>query len=217
MQILSRYSDQFIEGLRFLAKLNKAYRKSQPNFAEIGKIILSHKTGELKPAYDELREKLLRPLAENYLDCLGNSTEIANRCHVLSHGFLEIWGGTKIGRDYPLSVTIGNVFYRDENIYNLSKSSLKRILNEGKRLDTSLNVHVWLTWDDMTVVDLSIVSTLVGRGKLAQSEVDSLALIWTEEAPGDYRFEPILVDNDFFNKVDDGHLICPWAIPRSVE
>lgn len=211
LQVSTRYLEQFIDGLRFLTKLDKAYRKMQPDFSVIAENIHSNQTGELREVYDSMREGLLKCAAEDYLNKQGSLSMLANSCHGLSHAFHLIWGSLtknnfEVGSTFPLSVTIGNVFYKNENIYNLSKSSLKRILNEGKHTEKSLDVHVWLTWDDMTVLDLSIISTLIRREKLDRPDDGSLALIWTEDDPGDYWFEPILVDNDFFNKVDSGHL-----------
>lgn len=202
----TKYLDQFVNGLRFLAKINKEYRKTNPDFSDIRDIILSYKTGEVKLSYDKIREDFLKPFSNFFLAKTGTSNEIANNCHSISHSFRETVE-KNYGNAFPLSITIGNVFYKNENIYNLSKSSLKKILNEGVCLDKPLSVHVWLTLDDMTVVDLSIISTLIRRGEVTESEFASLALIWTEENPGDFWFEPILVDNDFFSKVDSGEIV----------
>ena len=206
MNTPTTYLDHFVDALRLLAKVNKEYRKTQPDFVEIRRILMSNKIGDLRPQYEALREKLLRPLAESYLSRLGGHEAIANKCHSLSSGFLATWQQVDTG-DFPLTITIGNVFYKGENIFNLSKSSLKRTLNEGVVTDKALNAHVWLTWDDTTVVDLSIISTLIRREKLVPSNGMPLALIWSDHEPGDYWFEPLLVDNNFFEKVDGGELV----------
>ncbi len=203
----NKYIGQFIDGLRFLVKLNKEYRKTQPDFSQIESVIRSNQSGGMIDSYQDVRNKALQPLADHYLGNLGGPAEIANRCHALSHGFFETWRRTDMGEAFPLAVTIGNVFYRDENIYGLSKSALKKILNEGRRPDKSLDVHVWLTLDDMTVLDLSIISTLITREQLSADDVDSLVLVWSADHPGEYWFEPILVDNDFFNRVEAGELV----------
>lgn len=209
--MVSGYTKHFINALRFLSKIDKSYRKTQPDYLQIEKDISNNKEGDLREEYDSIREELLKPSAEDYLYKQNN--ELANSCHGLSHAFRLVWeslthnSGYNIGTDYPLFVTIGNIYYKNENIYNLSKSSLKKILNEGNATDKTLDVHVWLTWQDMTVVDLSIISTLIRREKMDSPDDGSLALIWTEDNPGDFWFEPILVDNNFFNKVDSGQVI----------
>jgi len=200
------YLAQFVDAIRFLAKVDKAYRKTHPNFDEITRALMSRRTDDLKLKYAARREKLLRPLAETYLSRLDGPEVIANRCHSLSNGFLATWRRVDDGA-YPLAITIGNVFYKGENIFNLSKSSLKSTLNEGIATDKPLNAHVWLTWDDTTVVDLSIISTLIRREKITPSKGMPLALIWSDNEPGDYWFEPLLVDNNFFEKVDGGDLV----------
>ena len=58
--------------------------------------------------------------------------------------------------------------------------------------------------DDLTVIDLSIVPTLVKYGHLPADT--SPVLFWRENAAGDFSFEPLLVDNLFFERIDSGSL-----------
>jgi len=207
MQGKPAYIDLFIDALRFLAKLEKQYRKSEPNFDEFRKALLQNQGDKLKREYETLRSKVLQPLAETYVKRAGAYGEIARACHSVSHGFYETWNRTKFAESFPLTVTIGNVYYKEECIYNVSKSSIKRILNEGNQVATTLDVHVWLTLDDLTVIDLSIISSLIKMGKVDESAVQNPILIWREIEPSDFCFEPLLVDNNFFRKVDSGRTV----------
>ncbi|MDR1007993.1 MAG: hypothetical protein LBL65_05465 [Campylobacteraceae bacterium] len=200
MNTQTTYLNQFVDAFRFLAKLDKAYRKTQPDFDEIKRVFMSNMI-DLKSEYEVLRGKL-RLLANSYLDHFDGPEVFANQCHSLSQEFLDIWQEVELARAFPLTVTIGNIFYKGENIFNISKSSLKRTLNEGMVIDKPLNAHVWLTLDDATVIDLSIISTLIRREKIIYSKEMPLALIWNESEPDDYLFEPLLVDNNFFWKID---------------
>ncbi len=56
------YTNYFVNALRFLAKINKHYRRNHQDFLEIGQIIRSKKTGEMKLDYDEVRKQVLTPV-----------------------------------------------------------------------------------------------------------------------------------------------------------
>lgn len=104
-----------------------------------------------------------------------------------------------------MAVTIGNVHYKGQNIYNVSKSALKRILNVGHNTNEKLNVHVWLTLDNMTVFDLTILSSLAAMEIMPPlQEEESPVLVWREDSPGEFNYEPLLIHNAFFDLVDSG-------------
>jgi hypothetical protein len=103
---------------------------------------------------------------------------------------------------FPLAVTIGNVYYRQNNIYKVTRTSIAQTVAEGFRADKNVDVHVWLTLDDMTVFDLTIVPTLISNGLLA-ADTPPL-LMWRETDQSDFKFEPLLADNKFFERVDTG-------------
>ena len=101
-----------------------------------------------------------------------------------------------------MSITIGNVYYRGQNVYKTTKSKIKQILAEGFQPTKTLDVHVWLTLSDMTVVDLSILSTAEAKGSEIKKYSDSHVLIWRDGQPSDFHYEPLLVDDQFYEKVD---------------
>ncbi len=200
----STYFDHFIDALRFLTEINADYRNTHPDFSEIEKAIRSAQSESLRQEYAMLSEKILAPFARNYVERIGSVSNVAHSCHSLSDGFLKTWRRLEIAEMFPLAVTVGNVYYKNENIYGLTKSTLKKILEEGKATKNTLDVHVWLTWDNLSVLDLTVIPSLIEMGKLSAKDVCSPILIWSESEPGDFVFDPILVDNDFFSKVDSG-------------
>ena len=180
----SRNNKSRIENLNWM--INQARRPSDQN------------------VFSQVEQMILTPFAERYLAEASERGKIANSCHATANGFYESWKMNRYSVICGFYVTIGNVYFKGENLYKLTKSKLLSILDSGNATNESINVHVWLTWDNMTVVDPTIVSTLLEREKLNPKEVHSKVLIWKQEKPGDYEYEPILVDNDFLSKIDTG-------------
>jgi hypothetical protein len=123
-------------------------------------------------------------------------------CHVVSDDFFRYWQMQPFAEAFQMSITIGNVYYRDQNVYNTSKTKIRQILAEGFQPTKTLDVHVWLTLSDMTVIDLSILFTAEVKGCDIKQYSDSHVLIWKDGSPSDFHYEPLLVDNQFYEKVD---------------
>jgi len=79
---------------------------------------------------------------------------------------------------------------------------------QGPRDGEDLPVHVWLTVEDMTVLDLTILASLRHRGQY-EGHSEGM-LVWKANDPGDFLFEPLLVDNLFATRVDNVTLIQPY-------
>lgn len=199
---MRKYVDQFIDALRFYTELHSDFGAT-PNFEQLRETFLQNQGPDLAENYDQIHRFLLQ-FGEHYV--AQYPSDVAHSCHAVSHGFYETWKNFEWGEAFPLSVTIGNVYYKGENIYNTSKDAIAQITKNGFQRGEAVDAHVWLTLDDMTVIDLTILSTLHARGILAASP--SRFLLWREEIPTDFVFEPILVDNAFFGRIDTG-LVAP--------
>lgn len=199
------YLEQFIESLRFLSELEPKY---SPDFKQINDAILFTKNDkEVREVYEKIKDTLIIPLAKDHLNKIAGVSTIAHSCHSISYSFMTTWQKFEISKNFPLMMTIGNVYYKNENIYGLTKSKLKAIIKEGNLTNENLDVHVWLTRDDMTVFDLTVVSSLRAMGKLSENKLKPEVLVWSDDITSDFRYEPILTDNDFFSKVDTGLLV----------
>ncbi|EHA17520.1 hypothetical protein HAL1_01110, partial [Halomonas sp. HAL1] len=128
---------------------------------------------------------------------------LANLCHSASQQFYENWMSQKIGDIAPVAITVGNVKYKDREIYQVSRSSVKRIMAKGFCPDDSLDVHVWLTFSNMTVLDLTIIPTLLSKGLASTSDFNDLRyVIWEEGGDSDFEYIPVLQHNNFMYAVD---------------
>ncbi|MGK0446908.1 MAG: hypothetical protein ACJA2M_000678 [Polaribacter sp.] len=73
----------------------------------------------------------------------------------------------------------------------------------GFQPNTDLPLHVWLTLPNLTIIDLTIIPTLVDKGiELTLQEKAEKVIIWKENEPSNLRYEPLLVDNSFMHRID---------------
>lgn len=126
-------------------------------------------------------------------------------CHAISQSFYENYNKTKYGDAFPLNITIGNVYYKGKNIYNTNQDKIRSIIHGGRQLDKDLGVHVWLTLENMTVIDLTVLPTLSKKKLFKLKSKSNGILIWREDVKSNFYYEPLLVDNKFMHRVDKAY------------
>lgn len=194
------YFKQFINGLKFLERFDKAFRKQNINFETIEQDFNNSRTPENEATHHSFRN-IIEKVANDYVKQIPINNLI-NNCHTISDGFFNGIKANELYKNTDLYITIGNIIYKGINIYNLSKQKLKSIINQGFQPDKELPLHVWLTLDDMTVFDLTIIPTLLSKGIINSSEIAKPVLAWRENEVSDFLYEPLLVDNGFVDRVD---------------
>jgi hypothetical protein len=97
-------------------------------------------------------------------------------------------------------VTIGDVLVTGAPTYHVTKSAIKDLLANGYNPDEGLNLHVWITLFDGTVVDPTILSTLVEKERIAPENANEL-MVLPPHISSDLKYVPLLIHNDFFYKV----------------
>ncbi|AIW22365.1 hypothetical protein F0267_01605 [Vibrio coralliilyticus] len=173
------------------------------NDTKIRQIVMSPDSEDLRLAMGQL----IAEMAEYFIEGRNNMNPgcIAHQCHIVSHGFKLFFDQNCSEPSLPqfanLKLTVGNVFYKGENIYKATKRTVRDTIDDGRKLDRKLDVHVWLTASDMTVYDLSIIPTLRAKGHNIGSDASQL-IVWRQEDKSDFIYKPLLVDDDFANKVD---------------
>ena len=195
------YLDQFVESIKFIEAVEEKLPVEPMDYSEI--------KGDLEHYWNNRNHKLYSQVL-NQLQLIGlgliakvGDANLINRCHSMSHNILLEYYRKGLHEHCELNITIGNVYYYDVNVYDTSRGKIKHILEEGFQSDKTLDVHVWLTIENMAVFDLTIMRTLVYRGMLPHSAfVDQPFNIWREDLPSSFRYEPLLVDNTFFLRVD---------------
>ena len=178
----------------------------RPDFAALEQALLGFQSPTNTQTYRHLLHEVLLPLSTTFLN--HSPFKIANACHSVSHAFRENFRRLpEVGSLFALAITVGNVYYRGENIYQASHDSIRDLIRTGPRDGEELPVHVWLTLEDMTVLDLTILSSLRQQGR-HDGDQDGM-LVWKASDPGDFYFEPLLVDNLFATRVD--HITMVYA------
>ena len=193
------YLNEFVESLQFLRDFSDDYRVNAQDERTLRNIL-----GELESLHDANYYKEIR----NFVRILSQAVlanyreeDVVNKCHAVSQ---SLWDTYKknIPTGIEMSVTVGNVIYKGKNLYRLTRDGLREIIAQGPTATGSLDVHVWLTLEEMTVIDLTIVPTLVHRGELPESALEDPILFWREGIESDFEYQPILVDNEFMHRVD---------------
>ena len=193
------YLDQFVGSLQFLKEFNEEYRANGQEESTVRNVLVelqSHRDGGV---YDKTLE-LLKILSTLVL-AKYRPEDVVNKCHAVSQSLFETYNNSAPG-GFQLNITVGNVIYKGKNLYNLTRGGLREIIGQGPTATGSLDVHVWLTLEDMTVIDLSIIPTLVHRGELPESALEEPILFWHEGKESNFEYQPILVDNEFMHRVD---------------
>lgn len=192
------YLNQFVDSIRFLERFDKKQKKQGLNYEDVSRGIESN-----------LLNKDLQGFLDNNLGDAANGFirnspgNLANLCHSISQQFYENWMSQEIGNIAPVAITVGNVKYKGKEIYQVSRSSVKRIMAKGFCPNESLEVHVWLTFSNMTVLDLTIVPTLLSKGLASPSDFGGRRyVIWKEDGGSDFEYMPILQHNNFMYVVD---------------
>lgn len=198
---MASYKDQYLNALRYLGELYPEAFLPEEDLAGISETIDYTRSKEGQVLYSQGRP-VLAAFAKQWLATLPH--QIEHNCHALAGGFLKVWERFELARAMPLAVTIGNVYYKGRNIYGTSREAIADVLRAGHS-NTPLELHVWLTVDDMTVLDLGIKHTLAAMGlRSPVSGNEQPVLIWQESSPGAYQYEPLLINNEFFRLVDAG-------------
>ena len=195
------YLEQYIGALKFRERFDKQYRKLSIDYGALQKQLELLSRDSQNKVY-RLTISLLEGMSIRLIQSIG-SDKLINKCHAISHSLMLNYYKLPSPIKPEINITIGNVFYNEKNLYNLSKSTLKRIIAEGPNTNKALDVHVWLTMENMTVIDPTIMRTLVHRDEISlKSYEDEPVLFWKEDKDSHFRYEPMLVDNGFFYKVD---------------
>ena len=135
------YLDQFIESIRFLEKFDEEQKNSNTNYDSL-KITMKNNIIEGEELNKQLDENIGR-IANEFIS--KSPIDFTNKCHSASQTFYEQWSSQPAGILTPVAITIGNVKYKNKEVYSVSKSSIKRTMRAGFQPFQPLNVHVWLT------------------------------------------------------------------------
>jgi len=197
---MATYLDQFIDSCKFHKELRPDIEHQ--DFRGMKRKILSYQADDLAEIYKKLRQ-ILEALGKQYVDGGGGIEKAALNAHAYSQGLMETWNHSDFGQRFPLCATLGNVVFTGQSLFPLNRDGIRSMLQRGRELTADIQGHAWLTLDDMTVVDLTVLSTLARWKKYPEPATKrSPVLIWREGQRSDFLYEPLLADNGFVQCID---------------
>lgn len=112
----------------------------------------------------------------------------------------------------PPVLTVGNVLVEGKPRYQVSRQGLRQLLRVGRKGTGVFHAHMWLTWADLTIFDLSLLPSILHEDgeELDLDRPDGLALIGkAEELEPSLTYVPYLVGQEFVWRIG--------AMPEGVE
>jgi hypothetical protein len=145
------YLEKFIEAARYR---NELFPNEKPLDIGLYKKYSMPENLAKNDLYD-FKEISLDFLGDLY--CYGINIDLS--CHIISNNFKK-YLQERGYNDNEIAVTIGDVSYHGKYEYNVNREKLLHILNEGKKLGATLDLHVWITYKSTYVFDPTIKSNL---------------------------------------------------------
>jgi hypothetical protein len=208
---MATYLDQFLDSLKFFSQLHPDIQ--HPDLEEMKRNILSYQTGELADFYNKFRQGITA-VANLYIEGAGGIQAAALNAHTHSQGLMTTWNQSQFGEACPLCVTIGNLYYKGTNLFPTTRDGIRSMIQRGKDRSAPIQGHFWLTADDMTVVDPTIISTLARWGKYPETKAKQCpTIIWREDSNSDFCYKPLLIDNTLFALIDEGPMVYDFGPP----
>lgn len=196
------YLEQFVDAVEFLGEFDKSEVRTESELLELTQIYRSRASdteysGELK--------HFLRKFALDFVpDFFKNSPY---SCHIASDQFVKNWQNTDFSELFGAAITIGTLCYNAEPVYSVTKDTIRAIISEGPVPSAPLEVHVWITFPDMTILDLSIVPTLITKGTIKPGELEH-PVVWREGQNSPLSYTPVLHHQQFCSLVG-GIMVLP--------
>lgn len=101
-------------------------------------------------------------------------------------------------------ITIGNVAFKGRSQFEITEASLQSELQRGfnpEAPDETLNVHVWLTFPDMTCLDPTIKPSVAWHGKRRRLQREESILVLDGKTKNSkFEFFPLLVGTGFLQQ-----------------
>ena len=196
----AEYRQRFIAGMDLLAELDS--RCDRDEVARDKRHVEAVGLGENLETYRAVVSTAAF-MARQWLRPHDPWEVVGRRCLDFSHGFHRLWEERTKGALLKAWLTVGDVRNRGESIHGADRAKVERRVRRGLAADAPPDVHVWLTFEDMSVLDVTIMAALLRLGRVSPEQYMRNPVVFGRpEALGDFQFVPILVDDDFRAKVE---------------
>lgn len=197
----SEYLSLFLQGIDLAGTIDEEFLKDSRKVDAVKSYILDATSGRHDDVYQKLRP-VLSAMANQSISGLNPYEQTGRRCHIISDLFNRRW------RQDPnnpiwLFLTIGDVKHKGESVYDVTDFDVIHAIKQGPKPDIPLKVHAWLTLEDMTIVDLTIMASLLRLNWVSEGEYAKMPVVSGKpEELVDFEYTPYLVDNNFVARVD---------------
>lgn len=195
------YQEQFFASVELIGVLEREYC-TPDRMANLRDYLLESTSEKRAPKYQEFVPDLPK-IARRFIRGHDPISELGRRCHIYSDQFNRAFRARAGSGAACFFLTIGEVKFRRKSVYDITEQTVITVFRRGFQPDEELGVHVWLTFEEMTIVDLTIMASLLRIGWIEQSEYDRNPVVVGKAAQlAEFEYKPFLVDNDFAARVD---------------
>lgn len=174
---------------KYSVKFKEAVRRSR----KLGLI-----EGESYKKYDQSysHEKLGRSAIARFSQMGWTTENLSQNC---GHAHAEIYHLLE-SFDERVYLTIGNVVINNQPWLKITPENLIKELEKGKSKD-HMNMHVWLTLPDMSIMDFTIRPNQDMNRNIKNSIEDSIIYLAPDELDKDHYYEPMLVGARYLQRI----------------
>ena len=164
--------------------------------------------GESYKKYDQSysHEKLGRSAIARFSQMGWTTADLSQNCglaHAEIYHLLESF-------DERVYLTIGNVVINNQPWLKVTPEGLVKELDKGMSKD-HMNMHVWLTFPDMSIMDFTIRPNQDMNRNIKNSIEDSIIYLPTDELDKDHYYEPMLVGARYLQRIGVYELSTPQS------
>lgn len=141
-------------------------------------------------------EKLGRSAIARFSQMGWTTANLSQNC---GHAHAEIYHLLK-NFDENIYLTIGNVVVNNQPWLKVTPESLIKELENGKSNDY-MNMHVWLTLPDMSIMDFTIRPNQDMNRGIQNTIEDSIIYLAPDEIDKDHYYEPMLVGPKYLQRI----------------
>ncbi len=135
-------------------------------------------------------DAVVKAICDDFSDGVVDDTR-----HLVGHCFVAVREASYALFELGIrhAVTIGSVKVDRRPFYRFSKEVLIKELREGYIPNTAANGHAWLTLSDGTILDLTIISSILNKRGLAPAELADAIYHSSKSSPFDIHHEPLML------------------------
>ncbi len=190
------YEQQFTQGIQNRVNFDSRFTFDESAKARIEKAFRDTSGKALEEPFFSIRQRVCIDAVSYAGD--RSIAPFSYQCLADSHTFLSACIAQKLVNKNYMTITIGDVSFDGERLFNTKQSTLEECIRNGISTVDQPKFHVWLTLADMTVIDLTIISQLFETGCVTTPDTSEQWLnVWRPERQGRFDYHPVLIDDEF--------------------